>query len=643
MTQEFASNITSDSLHNQNCYAYLTVITPLIPPFISQKFSTAILEGLKQLQFSTYDAKFAYADLYKQLFLELEEKIKDIWDEPRPQQEKTALVDFILSIYNNDNNILCQTFSTIKELVQNRRLGDPKLAIMIHKALRGQDKVNHFSPTPTQAGSNYYRLKSLFGDLKPQSETNLPTIRKYQYKYERNINQLKFGYPEELRFSTQAQRHHGEVRISPLFEHWLKAKQYRHEQQGKKDPIAHIYINNLGFDREDFEGKKERTLSVALHKLEENHPNLALITLPADKGLMARSAIAKIKEKYSYQETYEKFLNLAKRNGNSHAREIKDFYISDKIRARLFVDEEGHYSEAVEEAELKTLLAASFSTLGVQGKTINGAERQAVWVHFTKFSLTNYLIEKLNIESINFSCKDGIDRGGVSSAYYNLLKSFTTETPLTRDNFDEALHAAPSMVKGRGMNGQIKLLWNAVDTYINANYQTLKADPRKSWLIEWRDANCPHRLTGLLLKQRLSQSVNELEQAKKTHPLKIEAIETSLNLLTQIAGTANLCTRKRLLLEAIILTPKIIFEPNKKTIILYKQIADQFKERNPLLKNVVSLMKNLIGLVYKPWAITTPDQYFFNNISHMMLKNCYAEDPNTEEAAANNSVALRTS
>lgn len=58
-------------------------------------------------------------------------------------------------------------------------------------------------------------MYSLFSkDFKPQYETNLPTIKNYSYK-----NGLD---PIEYRFSTQAQRHNGKTRVSPLFTRWLQ-------------------------------------------------------------------------------------------------------------------------------------------------------------------------------------------------------------------------------------------------------------------------------------------------------------------------------------------------------------------------------------------------------------------------------------
>src|SRR4029078_3445836 len=95
-------------------------------------------------------------------------------------------------------------------------------------------------------------------------------------------------------------------------------------------------------------------------------------------------------------------------------------------------------------------------------------------------------------KSFNFSCKDAIDRGALSSTYYNLIKSFTLNDPISKDEFELSLDAAAANVKGRGMNFHRKIIWNTINEYVNANYIELMKDNRKSWLIYWRDMNCPH-------------------------------------------------------------------------------------------------------------------------------------------------------
>ena len=147
--------------------------------------------------------------------------------------------------------------------------------------------------------------------------------------------------------------------------------------------------------------------------------------------------------------------------------------------------------------------------LGEQEK-LSPAQRQAVWFHFIKFELPRYIITTLEPDTYNFACKDAIDRGGISSAYYNLLSSFSTTQAMSRDEFEQALHAAPFMVKGRGMNDHIDIIWNAVDQYITAQ-KTLLQGMNKHWLIDWRDANCPAVRAGELLERRLSDCMVVLE------------------------------------------------------------------------------------------------------------------------------------
>ena len=81
---------------------------------------------------------------------------------------------------------------------------------------------------------------------------------------------------------------------------------------------------------------------------------------------------------------------------------------------------------------------------------------------------------------------------------------------MSRDEFEQALHAAPFIVKGRGMNDHIDIIWNAVDQYIAAQ-TTLLQNTSKQWLIDWRDVNCPGARAGELLERRLSDCIADLE------------------------------------------------------------------------------------------------------------------------------------
>jgi len=409
----------------------------------------------------------------------------------------------------------------------------------------------------------------------------LATVRKYRHT---NIAEYRFG--------TQAQRHEGKVRISPLFVHFLKAQDRKRNYDTK---ITQLYINNLGRDRADFEGKKEVEATQALEDLEKDHSNIAVITLPADKGLLDRHAFASTQPSLVAEVVKDKFLNIASQNGPA-GEKYKDFYISDRIRTLIFKNKDGGYDKISQETELLSLINESFVALKLDKTSLlSKAQEQAIWFHFVKFVLTDRIITSLNPGAINFSCKDAIDRGAASSAYYNLIKSFSTRAPLTRDEFDCALHAAATMVKGRGMNHHLNLVWNAVDAYVDANYNLIHNDDDKKWLIEWRDCNCPHERVLQLLKHRANQLYDELNDANVNQKFKIcKALEILESIKTQsVTGLSG----KRLLLEAAVRTPGIALGTcTEADIESYGKLADKLMINYPTLHIIGGLMKVLAGI-----------------------------------------------
>jgi len=224
-----------------------------------------------------------------------------------------------------------------------------------------------------------------------------------------------------------------------------------------------------------------------LENLENDYENIAVITLPSDNGLMNhhRAGNRTLPKEPNYADTYNRFLNIAK--GTSTEEYAGDFFISEKVKKALYGDGTS-YSKNTEKQILEELLRNSFAALGFNpdksDHKLSQAAQQAVYFHFIKFELTNFIIKKINPESFNFSCKDAIDRGGVSSAYYNLMKSISVGKPISQDEFERILHGAPTLVKGRGMNKHTHLIWNAIDSYLDANKD--KPDAYPDWLLRWR-------------------------------------------------------------------------------------------------------------------------------------------------------------
>lgn len=604
--------ITSDILHNKNCYQYLLSISSKIPAFTAAALPNHLSEPLSVLQSeSVYQSTFPYSELYTQLITHLETEINVLFIQQRSEflsQLKAcdstkphntlfsselskanlisnlhALDDFIFAIYNSDNGVLDQTFETIKEIaLEHRPIGSTIKSSITKKLADKGKRINPLSPSPADEGSVYNRLQTLgSSNFKPQYKTNLPTKRNYAYMDETQATEIRIG--------TQAQLHQGEVRVSPLFELFLHA-QYRRNQQ-PSDKILHIYFNNLGKDRKGFEGNKESSFTETLHELEIRHPNIAVITLPADKGLMKRKIFKQTEKKLSYEKIYNVFLQIASQDPAARIK-TKDFYISDKVRNKLFVD-------GTEKDVLIGLLNKSFCCLGITpGSELSPAQAQAVWFHFIKFELTNYIIEVLQPEMINFSCKDAIDRGGAASAYYNLMKSIEKGIPLTREEFEKGLHAAPAMVKGRGMNHHLNLIWNAIDAYINANYEHLMSDPALFCLIQWRDSNCPHARIAGLLKSRMDECRAELTNFKTGSAELREKIDKGIEIIAKARKLAESgASGKRLLLETVTCTNQLIFNPQQTTSAHYITLADELTIKYPKLQIIAGLMKALAGII----------------------------------------------
>ncbi|VEG90410.1 hypothetical protein [Legionella spiritensis] len=715
-----SKTITSDQLHNKNCYSYLNHIIPGIPPSVLSALPEKLQNSIRQFTQNNgaYKRNFAYGDLYTDLLSYTEDHLEPLIEqkreallrrlaqiehqmelmnnpevmekhgamfrslqEPGDPEEKIrqidsdlqALDDFIFSFYHNDNDILDQSFQAIKHIPLSHTPSDSGIEKSVASLLQDKGSNINKGVSPSGAGSMRGRFTAMVADnFKPQHTTSLATVRKYEYQ-----QHGKDHIPTEYRFGTQGQRHNDVPRAAPLFEYWLQVQKRRHrqaqlppneeetnrvfakwEEKLSDDPmreayglqpvvkptkITHVYFNNLGLDRDDLEGKKEQDLTLQLHQLENQHSNTAVITLPADKGLMSKGEFEKTDPSLKLQDVYDEFLHIASQDGQAQT-EVKDFYISKAIRKLLFTEEDKGYSEEYEQERIRDLLDKSFTATGIDlsdpDLQISPAQRQAVWFHFNKFELPNYIIQTLRPESINFSCKDAIDRGGVSSAYYNLVKSFATDTPLSREEFDKALHAAPAMVKARGMNHHLKMIWNAVDAYVNANYQDIYNNPQKAWLIAWRDFNCPHARVSELLQSRVAQNLQLLEEMKLTDPQNKAAIEIGIKILQNISQQTSLDTSgKRLLLETVSRTPDIIQSPKPGDIEKYEDLADKLTVNYPVLKIIGGMMKVLGGVLLYPFsqkkgnALIDSGISTFQSGSHAFLRGNMAQDMKNMKAS----------
>jgi len=293
--------ITSDALHNQNCFEFLNNIE---------------LDGLKDdelrkrlnagLQNNQYNPTFPYGQLYTDLLTYVENN---------PQN----LGKLIKSIYDNKSDILKNTYNRIKPI-----LVDPSdVASTEHwiaEQIADQSKRINSTPSPRDVESNTTRFWDTFlaANYKPQLRTNIPSLRQYEYN---NDNKG----PQEYRWGTQAQRHENQARVSPTFKAYL-------DQKKSDDPnYVHLYVNNLAREKKGGEKGKESDLTTALEKLETgSNGRIFVITLPAENGFFKKDSqdMKALGDNPSRKAVYDELFNKATANQG-------DFYISASVFEKI--------------------------------------------------------------------------------------------------------------------------------------------------------------------------------------------------------------------------------------------------------------------------------------------------------------------
>ncbi len=464
---------TSNQLYNVNSFEYLQYLVQSID---EENIPVELLSLFKKAVKATkrFKENFCYGDLYTTVWEALTNYV-----ELKPKDNR--INNLVIRLYINRNLASERTYMLIQSIIKSCAGNSARIASAISTALPESESdekaINEITPLTRESTKERLLDSFIREDFKPQHLTSLLSVRNYRYKQKSD--------PIELRSGTQAERHGRKPRVSPLFKKFIEIQRQDNPNAG----ITHVYFNALGRDALPFsfgaffkgiERSSESAFSSELEKLEDTHTNVAVITLPADKGIMAHSYV---KDQTIVKNPFDKLLDIA---CNRSQEPVKDFYISDSIRIKLF----GNHNQ---DDQLEDLLFKSFEDLGFLGKEeLTRAEFQAVWFYFTKYTLTNFIIEKLNPLTFQMSCKDGIDRAGVHSAFYNLMKSFEPgRKPMSLEEFEQAIDAAATMVKGRGMNDHRDRLWNVINFYVRANYGRLENDENKSWLLRWHANNCP--------------------------------------------------------------------------------------------------------------------------------------------------------
>ncbi|TNF69925.1 MAG: hypothetical protein EP298_00975 [Gammaproteobacteria bacterium] len=478
----------SDQLFNVCCFLYLREV------YIGQKSSDQSLEKKEELE--RYKENYPYGNRYA-LFL----RGLDVDNKNVNFSNKYHL------IYLNNNKSLEYVEAVLKAKNWLTEGNIDRAEHIIQDKLSQSVFYSQLNDiTPENAGSPLGRFvntvaSSIGGDFKPMLETSIPQIKTYAYKSNSDKE-----LPTELRFGTQAQFHNGQARISPLFKHFID------EQKDKSNPskITHVYFNLLKYAQGGYERDKEAALSEQLHQLEKNHSNIAVITLPADDEILKADYIT-YEDAGKLQSLKDKVINKVTNPGKKD-----DFCISEKVREVLFDnadDFEDQWKNKVELLWNKSLEHFQFQNRENLTKT----EFQAVYFHFFKYELPNFILDKLQPHTFNMSCKDAIDRGGVASLYYNVNKAVSLGKKLTNSEFiNKGLHAAPIEVKGRGLNHHEKFLCNAIyqgSNIDNDRYSHLGDNSNTISIKTWCEKKRPVELKKEEIVYKIKQNVQQNNDA----------------------------------------------------------------------------------------------------------------------------------
>lgn len=531
----------SDQLFNVCCYAFLCNVASAISDGLYEKFKT--LRMVRDAVDQPYDNKFPYGDLYRKFILALERELgnrrslrlaesnhkkpeefgadgglqmskmqgsEEDSDEEvrRVMLESDELDPVVKAVIVNDNLSLERAACMIADIdhpEDYKSYSEFEHAIEKRMADTKETRVNVMSPFSREEGRAAEAITPAFNET---GLTGIPCIKHYQYLD--RMHNAGIRWPQELRIGTQFIRTSlTDGYVSYIYQRWL---QIMTREQLNKDHISHIYFHNMAKDKGVRPGLIDK-VNPALHqeykgtdllmKLEEEHPNMLLIVLPADKGWMSNSKVNSTKPVHVAKQAKEAIFSVAMGVGDY---EHQDFHISRHASSLVFG------TDRDKEAIMRALIECSFDRMGVtdDDDVISRAQFQAIYFDFMKYQIPNFIIERLKPDFISYPCKNNIDRGGVTSAYTNLMKSIDTGCPLSEAEFKQAVHASPVLVKGRALNQHIKNLWNAVNNYLHGLEHKNEPIPTGcEYLVKWCKAHSYFARQDLNVSMEHNQGVRQ--------------------------------------------------------------------------------------------------------------------------------------
>lgn len=503
---ELSPILSDDQLHNLNSHDYLRNVFDAVQRWLSIENTGAnCVDFLKVFESqSDYNPTYPYGDLYTKFFEAVERDVVDetvMW----PEAMKSTLLK---ALYENRNNVISRSASVMAQFKVSHQNCIPTAAKPVNQftpctADTSYEKVRTGVTTALRSrggktGPSLFAARQLsnWGVAKPflpMFLTNITSVRGYCYSEQQ---------PIEIRMGMQVpSTAEGAVYLYHVYEAWLES--VRENYRERENLITHVYFNCLGADKieakawdlgvfqvnfdtpEMLERCSESAKTDELIKAEERHPNLAVITLPSDKGFLDKMHYLQRDECISIATAKRDMFAIPA--GDESTCRIKDFYISEAVEQKIYGDQKKEILNTLLEKSFRLFLGSDYDP----EVKISQAQFQAIYFHFIKFEFTDYILTKLDPIYFNFTCKDGIDRGGIASLYYNLLKSIEIGAPINEIEFLENIDGPPALVKGRAMNGHRDVIWNVIDYLIAGKGLDNKAP---EWLLAWRDNNIPAKL-----------------------------------------------------------------------------------------------------------------------------------------------------
>lgn len=446
-----------------------------------------LLKDHQKNQPITFNRKKNYKEIYQKLH-ELAENLQLYTDDLPSGELKKFHQQLFVTMFENDNKIHAEINKEVIQHDSHSATSDLQRIKQNQAALtkRPFKGISH----PEHAANRFF--SGLLGfKYHPLKKNNVPYISFEHTNPNRN----------NLRFGAQI---NGLGTVNRSFTQYLAVK----KAQNPEKKYNHVYINLQKRDMNEggkFERYFERTRSLALENL-ENRKNLgiAVITLPADSrfffsGFSHASGLSSSNQLTPLNELKDDLV-LAIQN-NTH-----DFYISDDVKEALFGDNMAPIVSELFARAAKDILGPNYSAQ----KSVDPTIRQAILFHFVKFHLTDHILNQLQPDNFNISCKDNIDRGGAHNLWYELNLAIRDGKKISLETFQKNLDASALLVKDRPMNDHRNVVWNTL-------YQEFIHNPQKTansmpWAGEWLAKNIPLEKQ---LEKSLQKPAHEVTLSKK--------------------------------------------------------------------------------------------------------------------------------